>query len=74
MFYLEMLTLISILICNEHFHMTNIVRVKHVKTIYNMKSKPLSQTLGPGSVFLILSLQSKSWVLDLGSWALGFGS
>ena len=50
MFYLEMLTLISILICNEHFHMTNIVRVKHVKTIYNMKSKPLSQTLGPGSV------------------------
>ena len=69
-----MLKLISVLICYEHCLMTNTICANHVKTLCNIKRKPLAHILGPGSGFLTLSLQFRSWVMDLGSWVLCFRS
>ena len=59
-----MLKLISILICNEQFHMTNIFCLKHVETICKvlvlvLDSESSLQILGPG----FWDPGPKSWVL-----------
>ena len=61
--YVRMLILISILICNEYFHMTRIIHVRIVQTVCNIKLKPWSCISGPGF-----------WVLDCGFQILGLGS
>ena len=65
---MEMLKFIFILICKEHLLVKNLIRAKHVETICIIKQKPLAEILNPGSGFLILSLPSRSWVLDRESW------
>ena len=53
-FYLKMLKLISILICNEIFHAKKSIPVRYVQTVCNIKPRPWSQILGSGPEVLIL--------------------
>ena len=58
-----MLILISILIFNEYFLTTKIIHARNVQKVRNIKAKPWSQILCPGSGFLVLG--SRSWGLGL---------
>ena len=73
MFYLKMLKLSSISICHKYFYLSKIICARHVETVCNKKPKSWSQILGHGSMFLVLSLRSRSWFLDPESWVLGSG-
>ena len=71
LFILEMLKLISILICNEYFPTIKTIGVRYLQTMYNVKLKSSSQILGPGSRFVVMSLRLRSWFLDSGILFLG---
>lgn len=75
--YIKMLILISILICNEYFHVAKIISARKVLTVCNIKPKAWSYisglvvwVLGSGSSMLA----SLSWVLDLESQFVGSDS
>lgn len=72
-----MLILISILICNEYFHVAKIISARKILTVCNIKPKAWSYISGLG-VWVIGSgssmLASLSWVLDLESQFVGSDS
>ena len=65
-----MLKLISILICNEYFHMTKIIGARNVQTVCKIKPKPGLHISGLSSSIL----DSLSWILHLKSQVQGLGS